>query len=98
MIYNSSQKLSSAKKEITSYYECVNKGGIVIEKYPAECSTPDGDIFEQPLSSPLVDRLPQIQSFDDCVAAGYPIAESYPPQCYTPDGRNFTMPLNRISD
>lgn len=81
------------KALVTSYDQCVKAGYKVTLAYPAQCQTPQGQVFIQKVPSKNqlnVQDSSQITNFDQCAAAGNPILETYPEQCKTPDGRNFT--------
>lgn len=49
LLYNS-QKSVKTSFSVTSFEDCLKAGYQVNEKYPPECSTPDGQIFVQEIS------------------------------------------------
>ncbi len=78
---------TSSVPAIHSFDECVKAGNPVLESFPEQCKTPDGQTFTADDSSATI----SISSYEDCVNAGYPSSESNPPQCTTPDGKTFTQ-------
>ncbi len=70
--------------QIASFDDCIAAGYPASDDQPAQCETPNGEIFVADINDPA------IASFAECVAAGYPVMESYPEQCQTANGQTFS--------
>jgi len=73
---------------INNFEDCVLAGNQILETYPAQCVTKNGNVFVQEI----------INSYQDCVDKGYNIEGTNPQYCVTSRGILFIDPVKNLQE